>query len=118
MTAPVETKTIRVSATLHRRIMTLAAERNLTADEAIAELYSPSTVVVPLTRVQHGRWKAQATELGVSLPQFIKLRVESTIGGLDSNLIEKTFYTVRALAQYHGISAKQGVQQSTDDLQP
>lgn len=102
---------------MHRRIMEIAADRRGTADEVLCDLLAESTARVPLTQVQHERWKAAAEEAGVTLEQFIKLRVEAGIHHTDSKMIEHTFYTVRALAQHHGVRPNSGVSPTPPDPQ-
>lgn len=117
MTAPVETKTIRVSEETHRRIMAIARDLRGTADEALTMLLNEDMVHVPLTHVQHQRWKAAANARGVSVRQLISLCVEAAVTGGNSQLIERTYYLVRAILSHHGISPTAGLQLSTDGLQ-
>jgi hypothetical protein len=116
MTAPTNTTTVRVSLEMRDQIMAMAKARRQTADEVLADLLNPSTVIVPLTRVQHQRWREAAAAIGVTLAQFVSLRVEYAMGGMDASMLERMFYTVRAIAQHHGVRAADGIQQSTDDL--
>lgn len=97
--------------------MEKCAEQRITADDYLGDLLMSSTVVVPLTRVQHGRWKKAADAMGARMDQFVKVHVEAALHGGNASLIEKTFYTVRALAQKAGVKAVDGLQGSTDDLQ-
>jgi predicted HicB family RNase H-like nuclease len=114
MTAPIETKTVRVSEETHRRIMAIARDLRGTADEALTMLLNEDMVHVPLTHVQHQRWKTAANERGVSVRQLISLCVEAAVTGGDSTLIERTYYLVRAIVSHHGISPTAGLQLSTD----
>jgi hypothetical protein len=116
MTAPINTTTIRVSTEMRDRIMAMAKSRRQSADEVLADLLNPSTVIVPLTRVQHQRWRDAAAAIGVTLSQFVSLRVEYAMGGMDVSMLERMFYTVRAIAQHHGVRAADGIQQSIEDL--
>jgi hypothetical protein len=54
----------------------------------------------------------------MTIAGFVSLQVESGIGGMFTALIEKTFYTVRALAEHHGVRPSVGLQTSTDDNLP
>ena len=72
-------KQLRVSLDTHGRIHNLAAKLNGTADDAVRHLLGESTVRVPVTDIQRARWTAQADHVGVTLAQFITLRVEAAI---------------------------------------
>jgi hypothetical protein len=115
MTAPRDTKQLRVSPEMHAKIMGLAAQLRGTADEALRQLLAPTTVHVPLTPVQHRRWKDEAQAAGVTVPQLVNRCVEASLSRGDSVLIERTYYTVRALAAHHGVNPAAGIPLRTDD---
>jgi hypothetical protein len=98
--------------------MGIATARNQTVDQLLSDLLGPSTVVIHLSSTAHKRWTAAAKERGMTIAGFVSLQVESGIGGMFTALIEKTFYTVRALAEHHGVRPSVGLQTSTDDNLP
>lgn len=73
------TKTIRVSHEAHKQLHDLAAKLNGTADDALRYLLGVSTVRVPVTDVQRERWTEAAQTAGVSLPQYVTMRVEAVL---------------------------------------
>jgi hypothetical protein len=74
-----ETKTLRVSVETHAEVHALADKLKGSADDALQHLLGMSTVRVPLSEQQRDRWIQKATEIGVTLPEFVKLRVEAAI---------------------------------------
>lgn len=105
MTAPPEYKTIKVSPEVHRKIHTMANDLNTSADGAIAFLLGTSTVRVPVSDVQRERWKTAADAAGVTLAEFVVLRVESAIQYTGDPQALKTLYDhVFAIAYHHGIT--------------
>jgi predicted transcriptional regulator len=105
MATPPEYKTIKVSPEVHRKIHTIANDMNTTADGAIAFLLGVSTVRVPVSDVQRDRWKAAAEAAGVSLAEFVVLRVESAIQYTGDPQAFKTIYDhVFAIAYHQGLT--------------
>lgn len=70
-------KTIKVNEAAHEKLTELARERETTAGRALLALLNDDSVKVPLEPVQRKRWEQAAALQGVSLPQFILLRVEA-----------------------------------------
>lgn len=74
-------KTLKVSPFVHEQVMELGTRLDTTASGAILHLLNDTSLAVPLEPVQRERWEAAAAEWGVSLAQFVLLRVEATLGG-------------------------------------
>jgi hypothetical protein len=70
-------KTVKVSPAAHAALMERARQHNVPAGVALMNMLKDNSVRVPLESVQRERWEAAAAILGVSLAQFILLRVES-----------------------------------------
>lgn len=106
MTAPVSYKTIKVSSQTHGQIHDLAQQLGGSADEALAHLLDSSTVRVPVSDIQRQRWNEAAEAAGVSLSEFIRLRIEAALQyGTDPTTIELVYRGVHALCSAAGISA-------------
>src|SRR5690348_3518649 len=104
MTTPDTTKQARFSIEAHRRLTELAASLNGTADDALRHLLGMSTVRVPVTEIQHKRWKAAAQTAGVSVDEFIRLRVEACLQfGTDGVVIRRLVDGVDALCRNAGV---------------
>jgi hypothetical protein len=104
MGTPTDSKTIRVSNETHKRLMSLAADINGTADDALSHLLGLSTVRVPVSEVQRERWTAYANAQGVSIAEWVKLRVEAAIQyGTDQGTMHVVLDHVRALASAAGV---------------
>lgn len=108
MTAPVEYKTLKVSPDIHRRIHSIAAKLETSADGAIAFLLGANTCRIPLTPTEEERWKEAAQAQGLTMPEFAKLRVEAALSlGCDPGLlhhnIERIGRTVDALGHMAGV---------------
>lgn len=73
------TKTIRVSLETHKRLMDLAEQLDGSADDALNHLLGVSTVRVPVSDIQRQRWANAAHASGVSLAQWVVLRVEAAL---------------------------------------
>lgn len=104
MSAPVESKTIKVSPDVHRRIHSIAAKLETTADGAIAFLLGSGTVRVPVSTTERDRWNDAAQAAGLSVEEFVKLRVEAALAlGCDPGIlhanIERIGRTVDRLAR-------------------
>ncbi|HEX5566668.1 MAG TPA: hypothetical protein VFY14_07015 [Streptomyces sp.] len=100
MTAPTETKTVRLSPEMHKAVHDLAARLKGTADDAIRHLTSPDTLRVPVTEIQRERWEAYAEASGVPVADFIKLRVESALEyGCDPGTMHLAMDYLRAIAR-------------------
>lgn len=103
MTAPHPQKTIRVSEEVHRAVHDLAQKIGGSADDALGHLLGESTVRVPLSDAQRRRWTLAAREVGVSVDQFVKLRVESALQfGSDPNVLELIYKDVQHLRALAG----------------
>jgi hypothetical protein len=97
MTAPKETKQLRVSPEIHAEVMDMARRMRGTADEVLRYLLDPSIVRVSLPRVQRARWMRAADDLGLHVNDFVRLRTEA---GMDQpvDAAQKTYLYVRAIA--------------------
>lgn len=105
MTAPVEYKTLKVSPEVHRKIHTIAAKLETSADGAIASLLDSSTVRVPVSEQQRERWTEAAESVGVPVEEFVKLRVEAALQYTGDPAALRTIYDhVFAIAYHHGIT--------------
>lgn len=118
MSAPVETKTIKVSPDVHRRIHSIAAKLETTADGAIAFLLGAGTVRVPVTDTERERWNAAAQAAGRSVPEFVKLRVEAALTlGCDPAMLHHNIArigrTVDAIGRMAGVLPPQAPHPST-----
>ncbi|WP_298561404.1 hypothetical protein, partial [Streptomyces luteogriseus] len=108
MTAPVEYKSIKVSPDIHRRIHSIAAKLETTADGALAFLLGAGTVRVPVSPAEKARWNAAAQAQGLTVEEFVKLRVEAAlalgcdVGKLHQN-ISQIHQTVSALGRLAGL---------------
>lgn len=100
MTAPIETKQVRVSPENHAQLHNLANHLKGTANDAVTHLLDKSTVRVHISDVQRARWTAQARAIGVSLPEFIVLRVEAAAEfGCDPGAMHQLLDHVHALTR-------------------
>lgn len=110
MTSPPDTKTVRVSRQTHAALHDLAnrlSGRAGTADEAIQYLLGMSAVRVPVTDTQRARWAEYAKASGISLAQWVTLRVEAAIQyGNDPGTMHIVLDHVRALAAHAGIKVR------------
>ncbi|NUR38805.1 MAG: hypothetical protein HOV73_01795 [Streptomyces sp.] len=103
MTSPTNDKTARVSPQNHAQLLRIAAGINGTVDDAIGFLLGESTVRVPLSDIQRGRWEIAAERAGVSLEQFVTMRVEAAIQyGGDPQGFQKLHDQIHALAMALG----------------
>lgn len=104
MTAPVETKTLRVSAVTHKAVHDLAARLGGTADDVLRHLMDEATVRIPLTGVQRERWEHSAQAAGMDVAEFVKARVEAAMQfGSDPTTVRLIWDHVRALSQAAGV---------------
>jgi hypothetical protein len=100
------TKQLRVSLDVHERVMRLATGIKGTADDALRALLGMSTVRVPVTDIQRARWAEAAAEAGVSLEDFVEMRVEAALAfGFDPGTLGLIYERVNALARHAGIPA-------------
>lgn len=114
MTSPTDTKTVRVSPQKHAQLMKLAREIDGTADDAIGYLLGESTVRVPIADVQRSRWDHAAELAGLSLAQFIVMRVEAALQyGGDPAGLQRIHERVDAIARALELSPR-AVHRSTD----
>jgi hypothetical protein len=73
---------------------------NGTADGAIRYLLGESTVRVPVTDIQRARWTTQAEHAGVTLAEFVALRVEAAIQfGSDPAMLRQIWETTNRIEQ-------------------
>jgi hypothetical protein len=72
-------KTIKVTPVAHAMLAARARKHGVSAGAVLLDLLNDSNVTVPLEPVQRERWEAAAAACGVSLPQFILLRVEALL---------------------------------------
>lgn len=79
MTAPINTKTIRVQPETHETIHNMAQSLNGTADDAIRWLLNPNMVRVQCTAEQKEKWQHAADVAGMSLGEWVILRVEAAL---------------------------------------
>lgn len=114
MSAPIDTKTVRVSPEKHAQLMKLAREIDGTADDAIGHLLGESTVRVPISDAQRQRWDYVAEQVGLSLAQFIVMRVEAAIQyGGDPAGLQRIYERVDGIARALELSPRV-VRPSTD----
>lgn len=97
---PSDSKTVRVRAETHRRIMALADRLEGSADDALSHLLGESTIRIQVSDSQRHRWSESAHAAGVSLQEFIKLRVEAAIQfGSDPDTLRLIYQEVRRIAR-------------------
>lgn len=114
MTAPPDTKTVRVSPDNHAKLMSLARQLDGTADDAFGYLIGESTVRVPISDVQRSRWDHAAELAGLSLAQFIVMRVEAALQyGGDPAGLQRIYERVDGIARALELSPRV-VRPSTD----
>lgn len=100
MTTPSQ-KTLKVSPETHGFVHDLAQKMGVSADEAIRHIMGISTVRVPVSTEQHNRWNAAARDAGVTVAQWITLRVEAALQyGDDQSTIHQTWETVVRIANH------------------
>lgn len=99
-----QAKSLKVSEDSHRRVHDIARALNGNADDAVRSLLDPNQVRVRVTEIQRRRWQEAADEAGVSLPEFIMMRVEGAlfVKG-DMPLLVQMNDTVTALARNLGL---------------
>lgn len=98
MSTPESTKSAKFSAEVHQALMALARDLDETADGALRHLLGMSTIRVEVTDVQRARWTAAAHKTGVSVDEFVRLRVEASLQyHLDRETINQIFYRVDGL---------------------
>lgn len=104
MTTPDGTKSAKFSPEVHSELVSLARQLNGTMDDALRHLLGMSTVRVPITDGQRARWALAASHAGLSLDQFVVMRVEACLlSGIDHDTINQIFYRVDALCRSAGI---------------
>lgn len=97
------TKTIRVSHRTHTEVHRLADELKGTADDALRHLMGSTTIRVPVSDAQRERWSAAATAAGVSVEDFILMRVEAAVQfGCDQNVVRQIHHMVMSLVHHTG----------------
>lgn len=117
-TNPPETKTIRVRLETHKRLMDLAERLDGSADDALAHLLGTSTVRVPVSDIQRQRWSEAAYTAGVSLPDFVKMRVEAALQwGGDPGTLGVIYDQLRHVCEFLGMR-RRTVDQSTPPPAP
>jgi hypothetical protein len=112
------TKTVRVKDQTHKRLMDLAERLDGNADDALNFLLGESTVRVPVSDIQRKRWSDAAHDAGVSLAEFVKMRVEGALQyGADPAGLQQIYDQVKAIARFVGMR-RRSVDQSTPDAEP
>jgi hypothetical protein len=82
----------------------MAAGIKGTADDALRALLGMSTVRVPVTDIQRARWAQAAEEAGVSLEDFVEMRVEAALAfGFDPGTMGLIFQRVNEVAGAVGL---------------
>lgn len=108
MTTPDGQKSSKFTPEAHALLMALARDLDGTADDALRHLLGMSTIRVEVTEVQRDRWKRAADELGVSVDEFVRLRVEASIRfDLDRETLNQIFYRVDGLFRTAGVPLEQ-----------
>jgi hypothetical protein len=107
------TRTIRVSLETHKAVMDLADRLDGSADDALNHLIGASTVRVPVSDIQRQRWSRAAHDAGVSLPEFVKMRVEAALQwGGDPGVLGTIYDQIIKVCQHTGMR-RRVVDQST-----
>lgn len=100
-------RSVKLSTPVHSAVHRLATELGKSADAAVQMLLDPSTVRLPLSTTQHERWTSYADAAGVSLAEWITLRVEAAIQyGSDPGTMHLVLDHVRALALHAEIQVR------------
>lgn len=108
MTTPDGTKSAKFSPEVHTRLMALARDLDGTADDALRHLLGMSTIRVEVSEVQRDRWSRAADDLGVTVDEFVRLRVEASIRfDLDRETLNQIFYRVDGLFHAVGVPPEQ-----------
>lgn len=81
MVGTMSQKSMKVSPSVHQQVKDLARTLGTSANGVLLHLLNTSSVAVPLEPVQRERWEAAAAACGVSLAQFILLRMEALLYG-------------------------------------
>jgi len=115
MTTPDGTKQARFTLESHRKLMDLAAQLGGTADDALRHLLGLSTIRVPVTDIQRDRWIEAAEATGVSVDEFVRLRIEACLQfGTDGIAIRRVVDGVDALCRQAGLRPVRVDPKSTD----
>jgi uncharacterized protein (UPF0210 family) len=97
------TKTIRVSHQTHTAVHRLADDIKGTAEDALRHLMGQTTIRVPVSDGQRERWSAAAAAAGVSLEEFIVMRVEAAVQfGCDQNVVRQIHQMCMSLVHHTG----------------
>jgi hypothetical protein len=105
MTTPDGTKSAKFSPETHTALMALARDLDETADGALRHLLGLSTIRVEVTDVQRARWTAAAHKIGVSVDEFVRLRVEACVQfGINPAAVYGIYTGVYELCKAQGIS--------------
>lgn len=98
--------------------MALAAALGGTADDALRHLLGMSTIRVAVTDIQRRRWIAAADATGVSVDEFVRLRIEACLQfGTDGVAIQRVVNGVDALCRQAGLRPVHVDPKSTDGPQ-
>jgi hypothetical protein len=98
--------------------MDLADRLDGSADDALGHLLGSSTVRVPVSDIQRERWSEHAHRMGVSLPEFVKMRVEAAVQyGADPGGLQKIYDQVTEICRFLGMRRRY-VNQSTPPQLP
>lgn len=105
MSTPESTKSAKFSAEVHQALMALARDLDETADGALRHLLGLSTIRVEVTDIQRARWTAAAHKVGVSVDEFVRLRIEACIQfGVNPAAVYGIYTGVYALCKEQGLS--------------
>jgi hypothetical protein len=104
MSTPENTKSAKFSAETHEALMALGRDLGETADGALRHLLGMSTIRVEVTDIQRARWTAAAHKAGVSVDEFVRLRVEACLMfGIDYDGLAWIHAGVDALCKQAGL---------------
>lgn len=105
MATPEQPKSAKFSPAVHARLMTLARELNGTVDDALRHLLGMSTIRVPVSEIQRVRWTEEATAIGVTVEDYVRLRIENHLDSVgDHATINQIYYRVDALVRAAGLT--------------
>lgn len=108
MTTPDGQKSSKFTPEAHALLMALARDLDGTADDALRHLLGMSTIRVEVTDLQRDRWTRAADDLGVSVDEFVRLRVEASLRfDLDRETLNQIFYRVDGLVRAVGVAPEQ-----------
>lgn len=102
MTSPADRKSVKVRPHVHRQLHELADDMGVSADHAIERLLNG--VSVPLSAIQRQRWEACAAAAGLSLTEWVILRVEAAAeAGYDPGAMNLALDYLRSITAHFGV---------------